>query len=226
MCDMRHRTLIVVFAIVAAFIGWASAAADDTIWAGLPPPSGSLTVTVAGLDDAQTRDAIRTWNAAVGWDLFALATTPGADVVIAGGDGNYARPSARLCEVTVYNNAAVTISHELGHCLGLADHLAPSCEPEAYRGLMSYCTVQRINGADLAALRRLGYRTICAVAVQNGGPLSAVVTRGACSVSDVLARTNAVIVWALVDGRWEWGPLGTLDDLIGTYALYAAGGTE
>ena len=232
MCDMKHRSLIVVIAIVAAFIGWASAAdADhtfseiDTTWAGLPPPSGSLTVAVAGLDDAQTRDAIRTWNAAVGWELFTL-TAGRADIVIAGGDDNYARPSARLCEVTVYNNAAVTIAHELGHCLGLADHLAPSCEPEAYRGLMSYCTVMRINGTDLAALRRLGYRTTCTVTVQNGGPLFAVVTRGACSVSDVLTRTNADIVWALVDGRWEWGPRGVLADLIGTYALYAAGGTE
>ena len=74
MCDMKHRTLIVVIAIVAAFIGWASAAADDTIWAGLPPPSGSLTVTVAGLDDAQTREAIRTWNAAVGWASSRPAT--------------------------------------------------------------------------------------------------------------------------------------------------------
>ena len=230
---MKHRTLIVVIAIVAAFIGWASAAdADhtfseiDTTWAGLPPPSGSLTVAVAGLDDAQTRDAIRTWNAAVGWELFTL-TAGRADIVIAGGDDNYARPSARLCEVTVHNNAAVTISHELGHCLGLADHLAPACEPEAYRGLMSYCTGHyRINGADLAALRRLGYRTTCTVTVQNGGPLSAVVSRGACSVSDVLTRTNADIVWALVDGRWEWGPRGVLDDLTGTYALYAAGGTE
>ena len=230
---MKHRTLIVVIAIVAAFIGGASAAdADhtfseiDTTWAGLPPtPSGSLTVAVAGLDDAQTREALRAWNAAAGWELFTL-TAGRADVIIAGGDGNYARASARLCEVTVYNNAAVTIAHELGHCLGLADHLAPSCEPEAYRGLMSYCTVMRINGADLAALRRLGYRTVCAVTVQNGGPLSAVVSRGACSVSDVLARTEADIVWALVDGRWEWGPLGTLDDLTGTYALYAAGGTE
>ena len=234
---MNHRSLlvvIVVVAIVAAFIGWAStAAADhtfteiDTTWAGLPPPtSGSLTVAVAGLDDAQTREALRTWNAAVGWELFTL-TAGRQDVVIAGGDSNNARSSARHCKVTVYNNAAVMIAHELGHCLGLADHLAPSCEPEAYRGLMSYCTGHyRINGADLAALRRLGYRTTCTVTVQNGGPLSAVVSRGACSVSDVLTRTNADIVWALVDGRWEWGPRGVLDDLTGTYALYAAGGTE
>ena len=189
----------------------------------LPPPldSASHTVAVLGLDDAQTRDALRTWNAAVGWELFAIVAD-GADVTIEGGARSYAEVSATRCQVTVHNNAADAIAHELGHCIGLNDHLVPACEPEAYRGLMSYCAGRkRINSGDLAALRRLGYATTCTVTVQSEGQLAAVVTRGACSIDDVLARTGGGVVWALAEGLWEWGPHGPLTDIIGTYALVA-----
>ena len=138
-------------------------ARPDSYWAGLPPPAPgeSITVSVSGLDDAATKAAIRRWNAAVWWPLFTLVSGAGADIVVRPGAATYTRPGVAHCEVAVKTNRAVFLTHELGHCLGLADHTAPACEDEVYRGIMSYCWLtSRIAAADLAALGRLGFRVM------------------------------------------------------------------
>ena len=135
----------------------------DSYWAGLPPPAPgeSITVSVSGLDDAATKAAIRRWNAAVWWPLFTLVAGGGADIVVRPGAATYTRPGGTHCEVAVKTNRAVFLTHELDHCLGLADHTAPACEDEVYRGIMSYCWLtSRIAAADLAALGRLGFRVM------------------------------------------------------------------
>lgn len=131
--------------------------------------------------------AMEAWNEAAGVTLFVLASEyTRIDVIIGNGVGHHAwmspHPNAgpyTRCDISVTPLALVsTYTHELGHCLGLADsvHLSqwehlgiypgmtvcddpthPNYSP--YDGIMSYCGKRHINAGDIAALELLGYTT-------------------------------------------------------------------
>ena len=165
-----QRIIVMLIAMLAAVVpasavtfadhAFSESAGPDSYWIGLAPPGdgGSLTVAVSGLDARPVRKAIRAWNAAAGTDLFELVSGPAADITIRPGSGTYARPMPDGCAIIIHTNHSAFVTHELGHCLGLADHPAPACEGESYRGIMSYCwRTARIADADIAAIRRLGH---------------------------------------------------------------------
>jgi hypothetical protein len=124
------------------------------------------------------------WNKAAGWRLFvAVATTPDVKYVRGGPTYVVGLPSnTKPFASCVIHYAAFDqheLTHEIGHCLGLADHVRwvanmtrwinPSqCDrPDkplysAYHGVMSYCdwTTERqwFGAGDVALLHRAGYR--------------------------------------------------------------------
>lgn len=65
------------------------------------------------------------------------------------------------CRIEVKNAVEIVITHELGHCLGLSDHLWPECEDDEYRGIMSYCSTHwGVSVDDVAALEGVGYAVV------------------------------------------------------------------
>lgn len=129
---------------------------------------------------------IRPWNRLAGWKLFRITPERSrADVRFRRSDRTWVRCSPsyteafRRCVVFTATSSAHVLRHEIGHTLGLADHVRASAYPEgkqvnarvcddpdhpayrAYRGVMSYCDWDRethwFGRADERMLRRAGY---------------------------------------------------------------------
>jgi hypothetical protein len=146
-------------------------------------PRRSVTVQA---DFAASRLAplLARWNAAAGWALFVPVARNG-DVRFVRGGPTYVQglPS----NTTAFTSCVIhydaydthTLTHEIGHCLGLADSVRWSADmtrwvnpsqcdrPDkagysGYRGVMSYCDWHDerawFGRADRALLKRTGYR--------------------------------------------------------------------
>lgn len=107
---------------------------------------------------------VRPWNTMAGWKLLRPARRRGhADVLILPGSSTWVQCSPSYtdayegCVVWTASSHTETLQHELGHTLGLADHIVLSmddgrhvnprvCDEELderfspYRGVMSYCS--------------------------------------------------------------------------------------
>ena len=146
-------------------------------------PRRSITVQ-ADFAAAKLTPLLSRWNTAAGWRLF-VPVARGGDVRFVRGRGTYVQglPSktAAFTSCVIYYTGydKQTLTHEMGHCLGLADSVRwqpnmsrwvnPSqCDrPDkprysAYRGVMSYCDWYDertwFGPADRALLKRTGYR--------------------------------------------------------------------
>ncbi|MBI4064591.1 MAG: hypothetical protein HY401_09885 [Elusimicrobia bacterium] len=160
-------------------------------------PRQSVTIWIDPGVGTDLTAAINAWNALAGWELFRQTRDQGAADVKVYATGNislakhgtaYIWPSLTepyySCRIYLYGayEETMTLQHELGHCLGFADHVTPwylesnpkkagvvkVCDQanhpqySPYKGIMSYCTQnlapQEIFGADdLLMLLEAGY---------------------------------------------------------------------
>ena len=173
--DLRRGTTVALVA-AALFVGIPSAAADHGY--GQPQATWPITVQADGRVRALRR-AVAGWNRTAGRPIFRLARE-GATVTFAIDGQAWTEflpshdryvPGLEPCIVHLPPRAGTrTVQHELGHCLGFADHVRAWYQPKLvtagrvcdysarpqYRGIMSYCTY-RLTGNDRAMLRGAGY---------------------------------------------------------------------
>lgn len=122
--------------------------------------SGRVSIrTCDGTGVAGVEDLVSPWNLLAGWELFVI-TCDSPDVTFREApatwvEANYLSPFSH-CTIHAAEFDTNLLRHELGHCLGFADHvraeeLAPQlinaaiCDDPStphylsYRGIMSYC---------------------------------------------------------------------------------------
>ncbi len=120
----------------------------------------------AGVDVALARSAMDEWNTAFGAVFVEVAPSviERPDVEIVMDSSTWVELPCRTNHSTVHlggqTNLAYWLTHELGHTLGLADHIRlvddgsryinpGHCPQDGYDGVMSYCTPrERWFGAD------------------------------------------------------------------------------
>lgn len=187
--DRRNIIFIIIWAVSVAAVSMVAARADHTYGTASRWPELPATIAVTDDNAVAVDDALAPWNrlaqATVGTDAFTRTGDPEtADVVIrrADGDQTWIRVNdgtynggrllgvLRSCVVNMapdsWDDRRIVI-HELGHCLGFADHqngdqyrlaavnpaLCDRPQHPAHRdytGVMSYCSFQRSQwfGAD------------------------------------------------------------------------------
>ena len=153
------------------------------------------TVSVgAGVDPALVHSAMKEWNDAFGAVFVAAANSGrGADVEVVADSSTWVELPCSSTHSIVHvggrTDLVYWLTHELGHSLGLADHIRViddasryinpgRCPEDAYDGVMSYCTPRaRWFGADDGEMMRTLFP-------QLAGPSAA----GATSPLQLLAR--------------------------------------
>jgi hypothetical protein len=137
------------------------------------PVSLPRTVSVASdVDRRIVLDAMAQWNDFYGNVFIEVASSSFADVKIVSDRSTWVEMPCGRKETIVHAGRDVDLSywltHELGHALGLADHIRSSddasryinpgfCPGDGYEGVMSYCTSSDrwFGPDDLAMVERL-----------------------------------------------------------------------
>lgn len=160
----RHLSLLWPLATAALVVGLASPASASHAFAaesGFDKARFGRS-SILMCDDSGQIDlsqVIAPWNRTAGWELFAVSCAA-PDVVFRSGvttwvQADYLGPFLG-CTIHVADYGVETLRHELGHCLGFADHVyrgqdrtvwvnAAVCDDPShpaympYRGVMSYC---------------------------------------------------------------------------------------
>lgn len=135
--------------------------------------NGRESLRVCAPADIDSEGVIAPWNGLAGWELFVLSCdapditfSPAAATWV---EADYERPFTR-CRIH-YSTASTMIQrHEIGHCLGFADHVRPWEQgPDKwvgekpcgdYAGVMSYCTWNEqhwFGDDDFLMLAEAGY---------------------------------------------------------------------
>lgn len=153
---------------------------------------------------------IAPWNRLAGWQLFALSCEH-PDVTYVGDRVTWVettyRQSFTHCRIHYASPMTKVHQHEIGHCLGFADHVAPGGDDSrwvnaqqcaGYRGVMSYCDWNGqawFGDDDRAMLILAGYAAPAPVGTEArdsraAGPLTPVATDGG-PATDADARPSA-----------------------------------
>jgi hypothetical protein len=140
------------------------------------------TVRVARTAGIDVDAVIAPWNRIAGRQLFAVVDS-GAQITFQRAAVTWVQPSTSYtsrytaCTVHYAETTPYTLSHELGHCLGFADHINAAalnahyinpavCDAltnafyNSYKGVMSYCswnTGAAFGREDRAMLEKAGY---------------------------------------------------------------------
>lgn len=164
------KILFIIIALVATISIIGAVHADHQFEPGVSgfakaqlPNRQSITVCNESAYALDLPAIIAPWNRIAGWQLFAIACPGDITFVTSGSTWVQPYPTYRepytSCTIYVSFSYATTywMRHEIGHCLGFADHIYASllsnpnyinprvCDDPAhplfssYRGVMSYC---------------------------------------------------------------------------------------
>lgn len=189
------RLIIAAAVTVAGLAATAGTASADHSFSAEAGFERSSTIRVSRTSGIDVNAVVAPWNRIAGRTLFAVVDSD-PQITFRPAAVSFAQPSPAYasrytsCTVNYAETTSFTLSHELGHCLGFADHVDVAshnayyvnpaiCDAvgntifSSYKGVMSYCSWQ--SGAafgreDRAMLVNAGYVTVATATTTVAAP--------------------------------------------------------